>query len=207
MTHGFLATPVELIPLARWLKDLGFEVSVWGHATLNRSISGHAEKFVHHVQRTIMTILPPHRPSKIHFVGHSMGAIIVRASLPSLSTSPEIPTLGRAVFLAPPNGGTALASKAPAWLRRMIPSIDDLSDDPSSFSRSLPTPPVEFGILRVEKDHLIPRHSSPLAGAKEIADVPGLHTTMLYRKSLAKRVSNFLQNGSFQPLPPIPVSS
>jgi hypothetical protein len=133
-------------------------------------------------------------------VGHSLGAIILRAALPEIAAIPDFPPLGRAVLLAPPNGGVPLVSRMPSLLRRTFSAIEDLSDSPDSMVMSLPRHlPIEFGILRVKNDHLVTIESSALPSAVEIADVEGLHTTMLYRRSLALKISNFLKVGRFAP--------
>lgn len=98
LVHGFLGSPIELFPLKVRLHKQGLLSLSWGHLTLNKGIEGHSFDFY----RWAILQMEVGRWDVVHFVGHSMGAIIVRRALSILFDNGFADKLGRAVLLAPP---------------------------------------------------------------------------------------------------------
>ena len=70
---------------------------------------------------------------RLHFVGHSMGAIVVRSAL--AMTRPR--KLGRVVLLAPPNCGARLADLALRLFGRRLVAATELCSHPDSYVNRL----------------------------------------------------------------------
>jgi len=194
VAHGFLGSPIEFLPLKVWLEFFGYRVELWGHATLFRDVDGYSREFSRFILRKMSQL----RISKIHLLGHSMGAIIARATADQLA--PSIPRWqkGKMVLLAPPNRGSHVAGFLSRWLGTLVPAISDLSDHPSSYVNQLSrTPPLPTGIVWTKYDHMVQPSSVTLPGIADTVEVGGLHTTMLFKKKTARLVDGFLKHAKF----------
>src|SRR5215468_3846753 len=112
LVHGHGAHPVLLEPLRRALQRQGFRAINWHYRSLRGSIEAHARQLAAKANELDQDA----NIERLHFVGHSMGAIVVRSAL-ALARPRK---LGRVVLLAPPNRGARLADLA---LRLIGPSL------------------------------------------------------------------------------------
>lgn len=195
IAHGFLGSPAEFLPMKWRLENMGYKVRLWGHATVFQRLDGYSKEFHHFVLR----YLSKERIRKVHLLGHSMGAVIVRSASTELVARIPPWQRGKMVLLAPPNRGSYVVRLIPDWVRRMVPVINDLSDQPNSFVNRLPKkPPLPTGIVWTKYDHMVHPASVPLPGITDSVEVGGLHTTMVFRKSTARMVAHFLQHAKFR---------
>ncbi len=154
--------------------------------------------------------------TRVDFVGHSMGNIVVRHYLRDLEREENQstpPTFGRMVMLGPPNQGSRMArllnhsllfnavtGQAGIQLGKAWPHLE----------KSLTTPPFEFAIISggAENDRLIDNWllSGPndftvsaketfLAGATDSSMMPLLHGTMMKHPEVHQQVHSFLEHG------------
>ena len=152
---------------------------------------------------------------RLHFVGHSMGAIVVRLHL----GDHRPPNLGRVVLLGPPNAGSRVADRlARSRLCRWLvgPNLSRLgAATPDAIAPHLPDPDYETGViagarsinpvfsrwLERPNDGAVSVASARLAGASDFLVVPHSHTLMLWRTAVAAQVVAFLRTGRFDPAP------
>ena len=97
--HGFMRKGGNMSAMVRAFEKEGFNVVNWTYPSREKTIAGHAEDLV-----KVLQSLDGSGP--VHFVTHSMGGLIVRAAL-NHPECPETAKQGKAVLLAPPNGGSA----------------------------------------------------------------------------------------------------
>jgi alpha-beta hydrolase superfamily lysophospholipase len=189
LVHGHGAHPLWLEPLRRALQRQGFRAVNWGYGSMRGSIETHAARLAAKAEELDNDA----SVDRLHLVGHSMGAIVVRRAL--AIARPR--KLGRVVLLAPPNGGARLADLALRLFGRRMLAATELSSDPDSYvNRLAPATDLDCGIIAASWDHAVTLASTHLAGERDHIVLRGLHTLPLHRKTPAQ-VGHFLREGRF----------
>lgn len=101
--HGFLTNWKSLKPIQHTLETCQFDICLWNYDSRKGFIEEHACKLFN----TLQEIAALHPGEPIHFVCHSVGAVVLRAAL-NIPSCPREAKMGRAVLLAPPNQGSCL---------------------------------------------------------------------------------------------------
>jgi pimeloyl-ACP methyl ester carboxylesterase len=190
LVHGHGAHPVLLEPLRHALARQGYRAINWRYPSLRGSIEKHA------VQLTAKAkaLDKDDGVARLHFVGHSMGAIVVRSAL-ALQRPHK---LGRVVLLAPPNQGARLADFALRLFGRWPPAARELCSCPDSYVNGLAAPAdLDCGVIAASWDHAVSLASTHLPGERDHITLRGLHTLPLHWRAPAQ-VAHFLREGRFQ---------
>lgn len=189
LVHGHAAPSVLLEPLRRALERQGFRAVNWRYGSLRGSIETHAGRLAAKAKE----LDQDRGVDRLHFVGHSMGAIVVRSAL--AMARPK--KLGRVVLLAPPNGGARLADLALRLFGRRLVAATELCSDPDSYvNRLTPAADLDCGIIAASWDHVVSLASTHLPGQRDHIVLRGLHTLPLHRHAPAQ-VGHFLRRGRF----------
>jgi len=190
LVHGLAAHRLMMRALAQSLQDVYASVVNWGYPSLFSPIELHGEKLA-----TLMRQLDDRGHERIHLVTHSMGGIIGRLALAHYTPR----HFGRFVMIAPPNRGSHVARRLAPYLGRLCPPLVQLADEDASFVRSLPPPKVsELGIIAAKTDFLVLEPSTRLGCECDHIVLPGLHSSLLWRRETAEQVRHFLENGRFK---------
>jgi len=190
LVHGLAATRVIMNSLSRRLRKAFAGVVNWGYKSLFLPIERHGEKLAALLRQLDRD--GPH--DRIHLVTHSMGGIIGRIALAEYRPT----RLGRFVMIAPPNRGSPVASRLAPILGYICPPLIQLADHSASFVCSLPPPEVpELGIIAAKTDFLVMEASTRLGCECDHIVLPGLHSSLLWRKETAEQVRHFLEKGKF----------
>lgn len=107
LLHGLARSPASMQPLARDLQNAGYGTCVTGYPSRKYSVPDLSE-------RSLSPAIEKCRAAgaeKIHFIGHSMGAMIARHHL---AYHPPAEA-GKLVQLAPPNQGSEVVDKLSRW--------------------------------------------------------------------------------------------
>ena len=148
--------------------------------------------------------------SRVHFVGHSLGALVIRGHL--AEHRPD--SLGRVVLLAPPNQGSLFVD----WLEELDLASDvlgpvgsALGTDTTDIPATLPHPDYEVGIIAGNRSTqpigppAIPGPDDGIVSVEQarIGDVPMLvlprsHAFIANSRHTANAVIRFLRTGRFE---------
>ena len=150
--------------------------------------------------------------SKVHFVTHSLGGILVRYHL----EANEIPELGSVVMLAPPNQGSdavdALANMPGFdWLNG--PAGYQLGKGPESVPLQLGAPdfdfaviagnltidPITSAVLENPDDGRVSVEDTKLVGMQDFVVVPVSHAMIMQDRDVIRLAMNYLALGRFDP--------
>jgi len=195
--HGMGRTRVSMMILAERFKNAGYETHNFPYGEKDSSLDEISDALAVFLEKNVQT-------PRYHFVAHSLGNVIIRNALRKSLR----PGLGRIVMLAPPNRPARLAKllKESHFYRWLVgDSGQKLAED--EFYRTLPVPPVEFGIIAGDKgqrlsfdepnDGIVDVEGTKLAGMKAFAIVHHTHTFLMNAKDTFVLCKQFLQSGSF----------
>ena len=152
--------------------------------------------------------------TRIHFVTHSMGGILVRQYL----SQKEIPGLERVVMLAPPNQGSQFADYVGASPLKKVyePQVlAQLGTGERSVPRRLGPPQFELGVIAGTRnrrkllpgtptepsDGVITIEETKAAGMTDFLEIPATHTAMVWNEEAQRQTAHFLQSGKFDRTP------
>jgi len=201
--HGLGRTKAAMWLLATRIEDAGFEVKRLSYHSLNRSPE---EVMLTINERIGAEIMDTNRT--VHFVGHSLGGLMIRAYL----DSNRVAKLGRVVLLGTPNQGTVLIDKFRDtwWMKMLGPMTQSLGTDSASFPSSIGSPYYPIGIIAGIKeiidndfilpgadDGLVPVRSTVLNGMTDLIIVDSGHLMMRFDKGVADQTVAFLMHGRF----------
>lgn len=201
LLHGMKRTGRSMEKMARALRETGYDTAVvdypscWG---------------VHETATNVFAVVAPlaARASRVHFVTHSLGGILVRDAFKE-----AVPVnLGRVVMLGPPNGGCEHIdhfSWLPFFGAVWGTPARELGTSDESFPNRLPAIPFDCGVIAGTKGGLLglmlPGESDGKVtvarageeGVKEVLALPVNHTWMMRNKRVIAAVERFLKDGSF----------
>lgn len=188
LVHGMGRTPLSMFLLGRRLETAGYRVASFGYLSTTGTVADLGAALGRKVQE-----LAGNAPC-VHFVGHSLGNIIVRWLL----AHDRPARAGRVVMLAPPNQGAAAADRWSRWVGWVLPTIHELRTHPETPARTLPLPAdVDVGIIAGLRDAKVRVHETHLDGARDHTVVPSYHTFIMNRADVHRLVCGFLREGRF----------
>jgi len=209
LLHGLGRGTWSMAGLGRRLVQAGFQVHNLGYPRRADSmvtvLAGVARSF---------NECGTEESNRVHFVTHSFGGLVLRAFL--AGNCPV--NSGRAVMLAPPNGGSQIVDRLGGW--RLFgwllgPLTPQLGTGPDGFPSRLPVPPCEFGViagsrwinplaplfLPTPNDGTVSIAQTCLAGMCDHLVVPYNHTFLMDAPLVARQVIHFLNYGRFEVVP------
>ena len=135
LVHGLGRTPMSMMLLARRLRSEGMRTHLFGY-------SAAFERWLPCVERLRKFIAVRTSGERFIVVGHSLGCVLTRAVLPSLTHAPEL-----CVFLAPPSTASSLASKLSRWwpFRLLTGEMGQLLAQ-QEFMEALPVPDIPLRV-------------------------------------------------------------
>lgn len=198
LIHGLMRTSLSMWPLKNYLKRQGYEVYSYNYPSPKYSIQEHGI----YLSQFIKNLLEKNPGVKINFITHSLGGIITREALSSLSQK-QLKNIGSLIMLAPPNQGSKLAkfsTKMFPLLTFPIKPLAELSSDQSSYVHYVPVPNIKIGIIAGRYDAKVPPEFARLEGQNEPVIVNSNHTFIMNNATTRQLIMNFLKKGTFMQL-------
>ena len=190
LLHGLAANTWLMTLLQYRLRSRGYHVHNWGYSSIWRPLQDHSERF----SSQLRELDADNRVSRIHLVGHSMGAILVRRIL----CETKLGKMGRIVMLAPPNRGSRVARILARGLGWACPPLSQLSDEEHSYVNLLPVPSgLQVGVIAAQRDRVVALESTHLPNQRAHVVLPCGHNRMLFRSDVATHIDCFLQTAEF----------
>lgn len=211
LLHGLGRSPLAMAGLGRFLRKQGYQVINQGYPSRLFSIPELCRQLLHD--------LVPHLSgaSRIHFVTHSMGGILLRYGLQHWQFPKQ--KLGRAVMLAPPNQGSEVVDQLRRW--PLVPRIlgpaflqlgtDDRSVPQQLLQRENNQLPIEVGVIAGCRSidpwsaHFLPGDNdgkvtvarSQHPAMKDFCVMDANHTFIMNDHDVRLQIVHFLRQGEF----------
>jgi pimeloyl-ACP methyl ester carboxylesterase len=188
LLHGLGRTWRSMRPVARALRRAGFVTHNIGYPSRRHRLPVLAELVAERIARAA-----PRRPP--HFVGHSLGCILIRYLLVH---RPELRG-GRVVLLTPPNQGARAADFFQPYVSWLLRPLPDLSVQGGVAAGLVLPPGVEVGLIAGGTDRTVRLHETRLDGAADSVVVPCGHSFIMLRRDAQDLTVRFLKTGRFSP--------
>ena len=205
LLHGLRRTGRSMKKTAQALGEKGYFPVIVDYHSRRHAIEYLADEVLHEVLES----LPRGPSSRVHFVTHSMGGIIVRYYL----KHHPMEELGRVVMLSPPNQGSELVDllkDSPVFKILHGPAGQQLGTA-DRFLKSLGPVHFELGVIAGLKtgDHVSGRiisgpndgkvgvERTKVPGMRDFLVVPYSHTFIMRPKAVIDQVAYFLRHGLF----------
>jgi len=203
LVHGFFRTRRDMAFLARYLQKNGYPAFRPTLPTIFSSLDQCTAEFEKKLQRL------PGNWDRIHFVGHSMGGLIIRQFL----ARNLVGGLGRCVLIGTPNNGTDLAGLVEKYCRfslKIFKPIQSFVPGKLIIAPPRNNPPPEIGVIAGNRNNIllgrffnkdsdgrVPIDSVPFDGQQEFVTVPCNHLQIHHREKVAALVLKFIRTGCF----------
>jgi pimeloyl-ACP methyl ester carboxylesterase len=204
LLHGLGRGKSIMEPLKERLENAGFATAVGDYRSIGRTPG----EIIADVSAQI-TAFRADTMQTVHLVGHSLGGLLIRAYLDSIT----IPHLGRVVLIGSPSKGTPIVDYfRDSWIMKLAgPAASSLGTDSNSFPRTLRPPYYPVGIIAGisstfnndgfipgEDDGIVPVESTRIEGMTDFITVNVSHSSMPKDEDVGKQVIEFLLKGKFK---------
>lgn len=204
LLHGLARTRRSMRTLETALLNAGFGVANQSYASTSYPIEQLARRAI----SSALALCPDN--TRIHFVTHSMGGILVRQYLKSHT----LPNLGRVVMLGPPNQGSEIVDvlgRMPGFALINGPAGLQLGTDKNSVPAELGQIDFECGVIAGtrtinlllsalipgQNDGKVSVENTKVAGMKDHIVLPVTHPFMMVNPAVISQVVEFLNHGQF----------
>ncbi len=215
LLHGLCRTKASMKKMEKALTESGFVVENIDYESRGHPVKKLSEQVIGNALKK-----PRLRDcTKIHFVTHSLGGVLVRCYL----KHHKIDRLGRVVMLAPPNQGSEVVDKIGSW--RTFKKINgpagaELGTHPDSVPNQLGPVDFECGVIAGSRsingvnslmidgadDGKVSIKRTRVKGMKEHVVVPTSHPYIMKNRDVIEKTTRFLQTGTFVKKPARPAA-
>ena len=186
LVHGMGRSALSMAPMELALRRAGYRTLNVGYSSTGPSVAEIGADVAEEVRRSLAEEPAP----RVHFVGHSLGTVVIRWVL----THERPERVGRAVLLAPPNRGARSADRMAPWVGWSLRPIWELQTDGGT-AVELGTPDaVEIAVVAGDRDRKVAVDETCLDGAEHTV-VPSGHTFIMMRPRVVDVVRGYLADG------------
>ncbi|MGH8019412.1 MAG: esterase/lipase family protein [Opitutaceae bacterium] len=206
LLHGLARKPASMERMAAALQEAGHSVANTGYPSRTAGVRALAEATI----GAAIESEEAKRASRIHFVTHSMGGILVRDYL----ARHPIEKLGRVVMLAPPNAGSEVVDRLRhravfRWING--PAGQELGTDAESVPQRLGPVGFDLGVIAGDRsinwinslmipgpdDGKVSVESSKVEGMRGHLVVHSTHPFIMKNRRVIAETIRFIQTGAF----------
>ncbi|MEZ6051716.1 MAG: alpha/beta fold hydrolase [Planctomycetaceae bacterium] len=215
LVHGIIRSSKSFDPMKEQLRSSGYQVFGFDYPSTRVDIPTSAD----YLKRCMASL---EGIDEINFVVHSMGGLVVRASL----EEGHDPRIRRMVMLGVPNRGARMANllQKNFFYRTLYgPAGQQLIEDAEGYIARLPTPAFDFALISGARgtengynplvpgddDGTVSLESTRLPGACDFMTVPILHSVLMWDEAVISSTDRFLRTGALREsgmTEPVPVS-
>jgi len=206
LLHGLGRFRQSMRKIEKHLISLGYATINLAYPSTTKSIETIAEKYLGRAVEDCKE----RGAEKIHFVGHSLGGIIVRQYLQQHTMFPG----SRLVMLAPPNQGSEIVDllrKIPFYEWITGPAGQEIGRGPESIINRLKPIGIEVGVIAGDSslnplfsvfldgpdDGTVSVNNTKLSEMRDFTIVHSAHTFIVSNPLVIKQVTHFLMHGKF----------
>jgi pimeloyl-ACP methyl ester carboxylesterase len=206
LLHGLCRTPRSMVKMEKGLSRAGYRVWNVGYPSRTAPIATLTDE-------TLPAAVERCRregATRIHFVTHSMGGILVRSYL----KRNKLPELGHVVMIGPPNQGSEVVDTLrDLWLFKKIngPAGRELGTEATSVPNALGPATFSLGVIAGSRsfnwinsifipgvdDGKVSVERTRLAGMKDHLVVKASHSFIMGKAEVIAQAIYFLQHGVF----------
>lgn len=208
LLHGLCRSSSSMHAMERTLTAVGYRVWNLDYPSRTNTVAHLSEAALAPAIRACESAVA----TRIHFVGHSLGGILVRDYL----ARHPLPNAGRVVMLGPPNQGSEIVDKLGSWwLFQKIngPAGGELGTAPDSTPNHIGPPNVSVGVIAGNRsinwinslmipgrdDGKVSVERTKLDGMADHIVLRATHPFLMQNKTAIRQTIRFLQTGSFAP--------
>lgn len=207
LLHGLCRSSASMEKMSIALSEAGFQVTNLGYASRTANIENLSDDAVGNALKSKEL----EHCSKIHFVTHSLGGILVR----SYFSRHHSAKLGRVVMLGPPNQGSEVVDNLRSWwvFKKLNgPAGQELGTDENSIPNKLGSVNFELGVIAGDRsinlinstmmkgpdDGKVSVEKTKVAGMKEHLTLHTTHPFIMKNKRAIRHTIAFLKHGTFK---------
>ena len=208
LLHGLNRTHHSFSKMEKSLSNNNYKVVNVNYPSQHFTV----EELVEHHITPIIRACEEDCKTKIHFVTHSMGGILLRYYLQDHS----LPSLGNVVMLGPPNQGSEVVDKLknfPGFKLINGPAGQQLGTTPTSVPQLLGPVDYPVGVITGNRsinpilsciipgkdDGKVSLKRARVEGMTDFLVVPYTHTMIMRRQYVIDQTRHFLKNSQFEP--------
>lgn len=206
LVHGLGRSDWAMWRFAHRLEAANYEVCLLDYDTLGESVGSVLFETTAQIDKCLLGA------ARVHFVGHSLGGLVIRSYLQRKLATLNKDNIGEVVLIGTPNKGSELADHFNGtWLMDVGGGISQaLVTGTHSLGNNLDEVKVNVGIIAGSRSSMLTRaqfsgpndglvsvESTKLAHMRDFITVDVNHTQMRYNKAVAEQTIHFLRHGEF----------
>ncbi len=206
LLHGLARGASNMRQIKARIEAQGYSVCSIDYATIGRSLEQVKLQTTEQIDHCL------EGKERVHFVGHSLGGLVIRSYLNDHPDVPEQARFGKVVTLGTPHHGSEVADEFDGGVLIKVAGgvSQSLVTGSESFGNQLPAPTYPLGaiaglegimptdsVFEGTNDGLVSIQSSQVEGMQDFIALNVNHLDMPYDSHVAYQTMHFLQLGRF----------